>query len=63
VAQCLGCAQTVTSRWQLRTEDELSIETASLETAVCVADVLEGNTLRDARPDGVSCQLSHSRSC
>jgi hypothetical protein len=35
-----------------RAQDELALKTASLETAVCVDDFLEGDALGDARPDG-----------
>src|SRR5262249_38467229 len=35
---------------------ELAVETARLETAVCLGDLIEGDPLGDARSDGASCQ-------
>ena len=37
-------------------QDELALKTARLETAVCLGNLLEGNPLGDARPDGARCQ-------
>jgi mono/diheme cytochrome c family protein len=44
------------SRREVRAEDELALETARLKTAVCLGDLIEGDPLGDARPDGASCQ-------
>src|SRR5262249_16797413 len=33
-----------------------AVETALLETAMCIGDLIEGDPLGDARPDGVGCQ-------
>ena len=46
----------VASRREVRAQDELAFETARLETAVCLGDLIEGDPLGDARPDGASCQ-------
>jgi hypothetical protein len=46
----------VASRREVRAQDELALETARLETAVCLGDLIEGNPLSDARPDGADCQ-------
>src|SRR5262245_30395128 len=44
------------SRRLVRTQNELPAEAARLETAVCLGDLIEGDPLGDARPDGASCQ-------
>lgn len=49
-------AQMVAPRREIRAQDELAFETARLDTAVCVGDLVEGNLLGDARPYGVSGQ-------
>jgi len=41
---------------EVRAQDELALETARLETAVCLGDPIEGDPLGDARPDGARCQ-------
>src|SRR5262249_43570284 len=41
---------------KVRAQNELALETARFETAVCLDDFIEGNPLGDARPDGASCQ-------
>src|SRR5690349_3618997 len=46
----------VASRREPRAQDELALETACLETAVRLDDLIEGDPLGDARPDGASCQ-------
>ena len=46
----------VASRREVRAQDKLALETARLETAVCLGDLIEGDPLGDARPDGASCQ-------
>src|SRR5262245_63417602 len=46
----------VASHREVRAEDELALETARLETAVCLGDLIEGDPLGDARRDGASCQ-------
>ena len=46
----------VASRRKVRAQDEFALETARLETAVCLGDLIEGNPLSDARPDGADCQ-------
>src|SRR5439155_15291817 len=46
----------VASRREVRAQDELAVETARLETAVCLGNLIEGDPLSDARPDGASCQ-------
>ena len=46
----------VASRREVRAQDELALETARFETAVCLGDLIEGDPLGDARPDGASCQ-------
>src|SRR5215469_5658626 len=43
---------------KLRAQDELAVETAGLDTAVCLGDLIEGDPLGNARPDGTSCQQS-----
>src|SRR3954470_1903043 len=44
----------VASRWQVRAQDELALETACLDATVRVGDLVERNALGDARPDRVS---------
>ena len=46
----------VASRREIRAQDELALETARLETAVCLGDLIEGDALGDARSDGARCQ-------
>src|SRR5713226_7691304 len=46
----------VASRGDLRAQDELALETARLETAVRLGDLIEGDPLGNARPDDASCQ-------
>jgi hypothetical protein len=51
----------VATRREVRAQDELALETAPLETApletaVCLGDLIEGDELGDARPDGASFQ-------
>src|SRR5215469_17891168 len=46
----------VASWREVRAQHELAVETACLETAVCLGDLIEGDPLGDARPDGASCQ-------
>jgi hypothetical protein len=46
----------VASRREVRAEHELALETTRLETAVCLGDFIEGDSLGHARPDGASCQ-------
>jgi len=46
----------VASRRELRAQDELALETARLETAVCLGDLIEGDPLGDMRPDITSLQ-------
>src|SRR5215472_18919650 len=41
---------------EVRAQHELAVETARLETAVCLGDLIEGDALGDAWPDGASCQ-------
>ena len=48
--------QPVASRRELWAQDELARETARLETAVCLGDLIEGDPLGDAGPDGAICQ-------
>jgi hypothetical protein len=48
--------QPVAARRQVRAQDQLALETARLEAAVCVGDFIERDPLRDAWPDGVACQ-------
>src|SRR6516162_6416111 len=43
---------------KLRAQDELAVETAGLDTAVCLGDPIEGDPLGNAWPDGASCQQS-----
>src|SRR5215467_1648169 len=43
------------SRREVRAQDKLALETACLETAVCLGDLIEGDALGDARPDGALC--------
>ena len=45
------CAHPVAARREVREQDELALETAHLETVVCLGDLIEGDPLRDARPD------------
>src|SRR5262249_17873150 len=44
------------SRREVRAQDELALETARLETTVCLDDLIKGDPLSDARPDGAGCQ-------
>ena len=37
-----------------RAQDELALKTSRLETTVCLGDLIEGDALGDARPDGMS---------
>src|SRR6476660_2726194 len=46
----------VASRREVRAQDEPALETARLETSVCLGDLVKGDPLGDARPDGASCQ-------
>jgi hypothetical protein len=46
----------VASRREVRAQDDLALETARLETAVCLGHLIEGDPLGDARPDGAGCQ-------
>ncbi len=48
--------QPVASRREVRAQDELALKTARLKTAVCLGDLIEGDPLGDARPDGAGCQ-------
>ncbi len=41
---------------EVRAQDEFALETARLETAVCLGDLVEGDPLGDARLDGATCQ-------
>src|SRR5262245_37185023 len=43
-------------RWRIRAQDELALETARLETAVCLGDLIERDPLGDTGSDGASCQ-------
>ena len=46
----------VASLPEVRAQDELALEAARLETAVCLGDLIEGDPLGDARLDGARCQ-------
>ena len=46
----------VASRREVGAQDELALETALLETAVCLGDLIEGDPLAEAWPDGASSQ-------
>jgi hypothetical protein len=46
----------VTSRREVRAQDKLALETARLETVVCLDDLIEGDPLGDVRADGAGCQ-------
>src|SRR3954454_21952780 len=46
----------VASQWQVRAQHQLAFETARLDSAVCVGDLVEGDPLGDARPYSVSGQ-------
>jgi len=48
--------QLVATRRQGRAQDELAVEAARLETAVCLSDLIEGDPFGDAWPNGISCQ-------
>src|SRR5262249_32257866 len=48
----------VASQRQIRAQHELAIETARLETAVRLGDLIEGDPLGDARPDSAGCQYA-----
>jgi hypothetical protein len=48
----------VASRREIRARDEFALETARLETAVCLGDLVERDPLGHARPDGASCQYA-----
>ena len=44
------------SRLEGRSGHELTVETARLDAAVRLGDLLEGDSLDDTRPDGASCK-------
>src|SRR5262245_8392560 len=44
------------SRGEVRAQDELALETARLETAVRLGDIIEGDPLGHARTDRATCQ-------
>ena len=48
-----ACADRVllTPRWQVRTQDELAVEIARFETAVCLGDLIKRDALCDPWPD------------
>jgi hypothetical protein len=46
----------VAPRWQVRAQHQLAFETARLDSAVCIGDLVEGDPLGDARPYSVSGQ-------
>ena len=46
----------VAARREVRAQDELALETARFETAVGLGDLVEGDALGDARPDGAGFQ-------
>ena len=46
----------VALRGEVWAENELAVETARLETAVCLGYLVERDPLGDARPNGPSCQ-------
>src|SRR6266699_5923231 len=46
----------VASRRKVRAQDELALETARLETAVCLGDLIEGDPPGDTGPNGATCQ-------
>src|SRR5215831_3792252 len=48
----------VASRREIRAQDELAVEAARLETAVCRGDLIKGDPLGDARTNGASSQHS-----
>ena len=50
----------VAPRWELRAQDELPLEAARLEPAVCLGDLIEGNPLGNARADGTRCQQTQN---
>jgi hypothetical protein len=52
----------VASRLEVRAQDDLALETARLETAVCLGDLIEGDPLGNARPDGAGCQRAEEQS-
>ena len=52
----------VALRREVWAENELAVETARLETAVCLGYLVERDPLGDARPNGPSCQQPKSRS-
>ena len=39
----------VVSRWEVRAQDELALETARLQASVCLGDLIEGDPLGDAQ--------------
>ena len=41
---------------KVRAQDELAVQTACLDTAVCLGNLVERDALGNARPDGTSCQ-------
>src|SRR5215471_9004468 len=53
----LALRRLLVASWrEVRAQHELAVETARLETAVCLGDLIEGDALGDAWPDGASCQ-------
>jgi len=50
------------SRRDIRAQYELALETARLEAAVSLGDLVEGDPLGDARPDGPVANRPNSRS-
>ena len=50
-----GGPLSVASRREVRAQDELALETARLNAAVCLGDLIEGDPLSDVRLDRASC--------
>src|SRR3954463_13479471 len=46
----------IASRWEIRAQDKFALKAARLETVMCLGDLIEGDPLGDARPDGAGCQ-------
>ncbi len=44
------------SRREVRAQHQLAVETACLDMAVCLGNLVERDALGNARPDGASCQ-------
>jgi hypothetical protein len=49
-------AGTLTSQREIRTEDEFALESTRLKAAVCLGDLVKGDSIGDMRLDCAGCQ-------